>query len=58
MFSPLLFTIVLEALSGKIRSEYQEKSFYADDVILISESLGGLKGKLESSYYWSQKGYE
>ena len=47
MLSPLLFTIVPEALSREIRSTCSEKMLYADDLVLVAETLDGLKGTLE-----------
>ena len=48
MLSPLLFIIVLEAVSREIRSGCPEELFYADHLVLISETFEGLKGKLEA----------
>ena len=39
VFSPLLFIMVLEALSRIIRSGCSTKFFYASDLILVSKSL-------------------
>ena len=43
----MLFLIVPDALFTKIRSECQEKLPYADDLTLVSDSLDGIKAKLE-----------
>ena len=51
VLSPLLFIIVLEALSREMRSGCPEELLYADDLALVSETIEGLKGKLES---WKQ----
>ena len=48
VLSPLLFIIVLEALSREIRSGCSEELLYADDLALVSETLAGLIEKLES----------
>ena len=48
MLSPLLFIIVLEALSREITSGCSEELLYADHLALISETIEGLKGKLEA----------
>ena len=48
VLSPLLFIIVLEALSREIRSGCPEELLYADDLALVSETLAGLIEKLES----------
>ena len=45
MLSPLLFIIVLEALSRNIRSGCPEKLLHAVDLELVSETLEGLKGR-------------
>ena len=44
MLSPLLFTILLEALS---RPGFPEQLPYADDLALVSETLEGLEERLE-----------
>ena len=46
MLSPLLFIIVLEPLSRKIRSGRPEELLYADDLQLVSETIKGLKGRM------------
>ena len=47
MFNLLFFIIVLEALSREIRSGCPEELLYADDLAFVSETLEGLKGRLE-----------
>ena len=39
VFSPLLFIIVLEALSRKFCSGVPREDCYADDLVIITESL-------------------
>ena len=39
VLSPLLFIIVLEALSREFRSGVPWEDFYADDLVIITESL-------------------
>ena len=57
--SYLLFFIVVEAIYGKIRSGCLEELLYADDLALVSESLEGLKGRLEAwKENWSENGLE
>ena len=46
MLNPLLFTIVLEVVSREIRSGCPEKLLYADDLALVRETHGRLKGRL------------
>ena len=46
MLNPLLFTIALEELSREIRSGCPEKLLYADDLALVRETHGRLKGRL------------
>ena len=59
MLSPLLFIIGLEAIPREVRSECLEELLYADDLALVSETLDGLKGRLEAwKGDWSQKGQE
>ena len=53
VLSPLLFTIVLEALSNKFRSGLPMEMLYADDLILIAYNvtnakIGFTKGVVES----------
>ena len=48
VLSPLLFFIVLEALSREIRSGWPEELLHADDLALVSETLEGLKGRLQT----------
>lgn len=48
MLSPLFFIMVIETLFRENRGGCSEELFYADDFALISESLDGLKGRLES----------
>ena len=48
MLSPLLLIIVLEAISGQIRLGYPEKLLDADGLALVSKTLEGLKGRLET----------
>ena len=48
MFNLLFFIIVLEALSREIRSGCPEELLYADDLAFVSETLEGLKGRLEA----------
>ena len=44
---------MLEALAREIRSRCPEELLYADDLAFVSETLKGLKGRLEA---WSLKG--
>ena len=46
VFSPLLFIIVLEALSQELSSGVRWEDRYADDLIIIAESLGEYVGRL------------
>lgn len=46
MLSPLVFFIGI-FLSRKMRSGSLEELLYVDDLALVSESLEGLKGKLD-----------
>ena len=48
VLSPLLFIIVLEALSSEIRSGCPEELLNAVDIALVSETLADLFKKLES----------
>ena len=47
VLSPLLFIAVLKALSTETRSGCS-KVLYADDLALLSETIEGLKGRLEA----------
>ena len=46
VLSPLLFIIVLEALSREITSGCPEVLFHAEDLEFVSETLESLKGRL------------
>ena len=46
--SSLLFMIMLEALSGKIRSGWPEGRLYSDDMAFVIEMFEGLMGRLEA----------
>ena len=41
VFSPLLFIIVLEALSLEFRAGVPWEDLYADDLVIIADSPGG-----------------
>ena len=47
--SSLLFIIALEALCREIKPEFPEHLLYVDDLTLVSETLEGQKGILETS---------
>ena len=47
VLSPLLFTIVLEALSRHFRKGLPWKLFYADDLVLLAESREILMEKIK-----------
>ena len=46
VLSPLLFIIVLEALSREFRSGVPWEDLYADDLVIIAESLEECVGRL------------
>ena len=48
VLSPLIFVIVLEAFFRGVRSGCSKELLYADDLVLVSETLESLKGKLEA----------
>ena len=48
VLSPLLFIIVLEALSREITSGCPEVLFHVEDLEFVSETLESLKGRLEA----------
>ena len=51
MLSPLLFIIVLKALSWKVKLECPEELLCAADFTLVSESVNSHKEKVEA---WKQ----
>ena len=48
VFNPLLFIIVMEALSREFRVGCPWELLYADDLVIVSESLDDLKLKLKT----------
>ena len=48
VLSPLLFIIVMEALSREFRTRCSWQLLYADDLVIVAESLEELKVNLES----------
>ena len=57
--SPLLFIIVLEALSKKFRIGLPRELFYADDLALLAESEEKLLEMIRQwKDVWSRKGSE
>ena len=48
VLSSLLFIIKLESLSREIKSGCLDKLCYGDDLVLVSETLNNLKGRLEA----------
>ena len=46
VLSPLLFIIVMEALSREFRIGYPWELLYADDLVIVAESLKELKIRL------------
>ena len=52
VLSPFLFTIVLEALSRDFRTGCPWELLYADDLVIISESLASGGGGGTPIYYW------
>ena len=44
----MLFIIVMEVLSREIRSGCPEELLYAGDLVVVSETLEGLKRRLEA----------
>ena len=47
VLSPLLFILVLEALSRELKTGVPWELLYADDLVLISESLDDCKSKFK-----------
>ena len=47
VLSPLLFIIVLEALSHEFRCGVPWEDLYADDLVIIAESNGGIRGDIK-----------
>ena len=48
MLSPLLFIIVMEALSCEFRTGCPWELLFADDLVIVAESLGELKVRLKN----------
>jgi len=47
VFSPLLFIIVLEALSRRFRGGLPMELLYSDDLVLLADSEDSLVGKIK-----------
>ena len=45
VLSPLLFAIAVDVISKNAREGLRNEIFYADDLVLMSESIGNLKEK-------------
>jgi hypothetical protein len=52
VLSPLLFTMVLEALSGVFREDLPWELMYADDLVLVAEAEEKL---LETLKRWKER---
>ena len=48
MLSPLLFLIVMEALTRELRTGWLWELFYANDLVTVAELLGELKVRLKN----------
>ena len=48
VLSPLLFIIVMEALSRDFRTGCRSELFHVDDLAIVAESLGELKVRLKN----------
>ena len=48
MLSPLLFIITIEARSHEFRTGCPWELLYADDLVIVAESLGELKVRLKN----------
>ena len=48
VLSRLTFVIVLELFFREVRSGCSEELLYADDLLLVSETIESLKGKLQA----------
>ena len=46
MLSSLLFEIVVDVITGNARESLMNEILYADDVVLMSKSLGGFERKV------------
>ena len=46
VLSPLLFVVVMEALTQDVRKGLPWELLYADDLVLMAESIEELKGKV------------
>ena len=50
MLSPLVFAIVVDVVTESVRSGLMSKMLYADDLVLMSETMEGLREK-----FWKWK---
>ena len=46
VLNPLLFVVVMEALTQDVRESLPRELLYADDLVLMTESIEELKGKV------------
>ena len=47
MFSPFLFTLVIEALSDSIQRDVSRCMLFTDDIVLVDDLESGLTSKLD-----------
>ena len=53
MLSPLVFVIVLDVVMESVRSGSMSEMLYADDLVLMSETMEGLREK-----FWKWKAFK
>ena len=45
MLSPLVFAIVVDMVTENVRNDLMSDMLYADDLVLMSETMEGLRNK-------------
>ena len=58
VFSPLLFAIVVNDVTKNLKEGLMKEALYADDLVLMSETMEGLKERLQMEKCIGEQGTE